>query len=280
MISFFALCWFQLVHFVFKQVAIRMANTAHSNRCGLLPWFIRHEQGVNVAGNGKFKFFKFWKIMQCTSKTVCNYKLSHLNTILRIRSLSLLTQCQESVPRWPPGCFHSGLWPTCTSRGHQWSDRLQSAHQWSLQTLPEFLKIKYCSLTDHKAALQCHQVAVIQRESCTRRWPRVEPFSFDCLTTNNSSCIRVIICLHMILNQCEKVVYYNQYEGKKHGEGKCVWIKSHKSSFAPTSVVRHQHVVAKCTQYLLTHNAYLSSEWLLRLSYLHQISKRLICLCW
>ena len=63
-----------------------MAITAHSNRCGLLPWLsIRHEQGLNVAGNGKFKFFKFWKNIQCTSKTVCNYKLSHLNTILRFR---------------------------------------------------------------------------------------------------------------------------------------------------------------------------------------------------
>lgn len=64
---------------------------------------------------------------------------------------------------------------------------------------------------------------------------------------------------------------------KRHRGGKYVQTKSHKSSFPLTSVVRHQHVITECTQYLKTQSAYLSSERLLRL--LHHICKWLMRLC-
>lgn len=91
---------------------------------------------------------------------------------------SLLTQCQESVPRWWPGCFHYVLWPSCISRGHQSSDRLQSALRWNLQTLPEFshIRIRDCSLIHHRDPLCGHQVAATQEklhEPLTLKWTAV-----------------------------------------------------------------------------------------------------------
>lgn len=76
--------------------------------------------------------------MQCTSKPVTTSVTWVIFTCAGV-SPSLLTQCRVSVPRWRPGCFHCVLWPSCTSRGHQLSCRLQSAPRWSPQNLPESL---------------------------------------------------------------------------------------------------------------------------------------------
>ena len=160
---------------------------------------------VKVAGH-YFKYKKEYAKQLLQQWPESFYTFSKM---LLTRSLCSLTRCQESVPRWQPGCLHCVLWPTCTSRGHQWSGRLQSAPRWSLQTLPEFLTSTPAHRqTDHRAPLDRHQVAATQRETCTGYWPKVEPLSFDCFTTNSSWSTAVITWQQIILTlSCTHYVY-------------------------------------------------------------------------
>lgn len=95
-----------------------------------------------------------------------------------------LTQCQESGPRWRPGCLCSVLSPICTRREHQWSNRLQSAPPWNHQNLPEGDKAlttpnnNKCSQTGLNTAVRCHQGAASLWENRSIPWPEAELESF------------------------------------------------------------------------------------------------------
>lgn len=95
-----------------------------------------------------------------------------------------LTQCQESGPRWRPGCPCSVLSPTCTRREHQWSNRLQLAPPWNHQNLPEGDRALTTpnnnkrSQTGLSTAVRCHQGAASLWENRSIPWPEAELESF------------------------------------------------------------------------------------------------------